>query len=32
MAKKKKSPPDIHWLYEAAVQNVDTDLDFGELR
>lgn len=20
---------DLHWLYEAAVQNVDTDLDFG---
>ncbi|MEE9369434.1 MAG: class I SAM-dependent methyltransferase [Pontiella sp.] len=30
MAKKKKTPPDIHWLYEASVQNVDTDLDFGQ--
>jgi len=30
MANKKKSPPDIHWLYEASVQNVDTDLDFGK--
>ncbi|MBT8046667.1 MAG: class I SAM-dependent methyltransferase [Pontiella sp.] len=29
MGKKKKTPPDIHWLYEASVQNVDTDLDFG---
>ncbi len=28
--KKKKTPPDIHWLYEASVQNVDTDLDFGK--
>jgi SAM-dependent methyltransferase len=27
--KKKKNFPDIHWLYEASVQNVDTDLDFG---
>jgi len=27
---KKKTPPDIHWLYEAAVQNVDTDLDFAK--
>jgi SAM-dependent methyltransferase len=26
----KKTPPDIHWLYEASVQNVDTDLDFGK--
>jgi hypothetical protein len=25
----KKSRPDLHWLYEASVQNVDTDLDFG---
>jgi SAM-dependent methyltransferase len=30
MAKKNKTPPDIHWLYEAAVQNVDTDLDFAK--
>lgn len=30
MGKKKKSPPDIHWLYEASVQNVNTDLDFGQ--
>ena len=30
MSKKKKTPPDIHWLYEASVQNVDTDLDFGK--
>ncbi len=22
--------PDIHWLYEASVQNVDTDLDFAK--
>ena len=31
MAKKnnRKSIPDLHWLYEASVQNVDTDLDFG---
>lgn len=28
--KKKKTPPDLHWLYEASVQNVDTDLDFGK--
>ncbi len=28
--KKKKTPPDIHWLYEASVQNVDTDLDIGK--
>ena len=27
---KKKNQPDIHWLYEASVQNVDTDLDFGQ--
>ncbi|MDZ8118849.1 class I SAM-dependent methyltransferase [Pontiella agarivorans] len=27
--KKNKTFPDIHWLYEASVQNVDTDLDFG---
>ena len=27
---KKKTPPDLHWLYEAAVQNVDTDLDFAK--
>lgn len=26
---RKTSPPDLHWLYEAAVQNVDTDLDFA---
>ncbi len=30
MAKAKKKYPDIHWLYEASVQNVDTDLDFGQ--
>ncbi len=30
MSKKKKTLPDIHWLYEASVQNVDTDLDFGK--
>lgn len=30
MAKKTKTPPDIHWLYEASVQNVDTDLDFAK--
>ena len=30
MAKKKTPTPDIHWLYEASVQNVDTDLDFGK--
>jgi SAM-dependent methyltransferase len=30
MGKKKKNPPDIHWLYEASVQNVDTDLDIGK--
>ena len=30
MAKKKKIPLDIHWLYEASVQNVDTDLDIGK--
>lgn len=29
-SKKKQALPDIHWLYEAAVQNVDTDLDFGK--
>ena len=28
MAKKKNSL-DLHWLYEASVQNVDTDLDFA---
>ncbi len=28
--KNKKTPPDIHWLYEASVQNVDTDLDIGK--
>ena len=22
--------PDLHWLYEASVQNVDTDLDIGQ--
>ncbi|MCK4564240.1 MAG: class I SAM-dependent methyltransferase [Verrucomicrobia bacterium] len=27
---KKKTAPDLHWLYEAAVQNVDTDLDFAK--
>jgi SAM-dependent methyltransferase len=27
---KKKKTLDIHWLYEAAVQNVDTDLDIGK--
>lgn len=30
MSKKKKNPPDLHWLYEASVQNVDTDLDIGK--
>ncbi|MCF7818795.1 MAG: class I SAM-dependent methyltransferase [Kiritimatiellales bacterium] len=30
MSKKTKTPPDIHWLYEASVQNVDTDLDFAK--
>jgi SAM-dependent methyltransferase len=30
MGKKGKPSLDIHWLYEASVQNVDTDLDFGE--
>lgn len=30
MPRKKKPRPDIHWLYEASVQNVDTDLDFGK--
>ena len=30
MNKKKKTPPDLHWLYEASVQNVDTDLDIGK--
>ena len=29
MTKKKNPVPDIHWLYEASVQNVDTDLDFA---
>jgi SAM-dependent methyltransferase len=29
MAKKNMTPPDIHWLYEASVQNVDTDLDIA---
>jgi hypothetical protein len=29
MAKKNRKKLDIHWLYEASVQNVDTDLDFG---
>lgn len=29
MKKKKRQKPDVHWLYEASVQNVDTDLDFG---
>ena len=28
MTNKKR--PDLHWLYEASVQNVDTDLDFGK--
>ena len=27
---KKKAKADIHRLYEGAVQNVDTDLDFGQ--
>jgi hypothetical protein len=27
---RKKTAPDLHWLYEAAVQNVDTDLDFAK--
>ncbi len=26
----KTPPPDLHGLYEASVQNVDTDLDFGQ--
>jgi hypothetical protein len=30
MSKKKKPALDIHWLYEASVQNVDTDLDFAK--
>jgi SAM-dependent methyltransferase len=30
MKNKNKKPIDIHWLYEASVQNVDTDLDFGK--
>jgi len=30
MAKKQKTTPDLHWLYEASVQNVDTDLDIGK--
>jgi SAM-dependent methyltransferase len=30
MNKNKKTPPDLHWLYEASVQNVDTDLDIGK--
>ena len=30
MAKKNKPALDIHWLYEASVQNVDTDLDFAK--
>jgi hypothetical protein len=30
MTKKKKPALDIHWLYEASVQNVDTDLDFAK--
>jgi len=31
MGKKNPSPPlDIHWLYEASVQNVDTDLDIAK--
>jgi SAM-dependent methyltransferase len=30
MSKKKKIPLDLHWLYEASVQNVDTDLDIGK--
>ncbi len=29
-SKKKKKRPDLHWLYEASVQNVDTDLDIGK--
>ncbi len=27
---RKKTDPDLHWLYEASVQNVDTDLDFAK--
>ena len=27
---RKKTPLDLHWLYEASVQNVDTDLDFAQ--
>jgi SAM-dependent methyltransferase len=30
MAPDKITPPDLHWLYEASVQNVDTDLNFGQ--
>lgn len=30
MSTKKKPLPDLHWLYEASVQNVDTDLDIGK--
>ncbi len=30
MTKPKKTAPDLHWLYEASVQNVDTDLDFAK--
>jgi hypothetical protein len=30
MPKKTKTPPDLHWLYEASVQNVDSDLDFAQ--
>jgi SAM-dependent methyltransferase len=30
MTKKKNPAPDTHWLYEASVQNVDTDLDFAK--
>ncbi|MBN2164027.1 MAG: hypothetical protein JXR25_05565 [Pontiellaceae bacterium] len=29
MSKKLKSLPDLHWFYEASVQNVDNDLDVG---
>ena len=27
---QKETPIDIHWLYEASVQNVDTDLDVAK--
>ncbi len=30
MTKPRKKQPDLHGLYEASVQNADTDLDFGK--